>query len=133
MTRGRGEPGYRGDLSRNAVTIAEVLKTAGYKNYMSGKWHVAENLGPDGDKSNWPLQRGFDRFYGTIIGAGCFYDPWTLTRGNQAITPDNDPEYQPDVFYYTHAISDQAVRYVEEHDSEDPFFMYVAYTAPSLI
>jgi len=130
MTSDRGQPGYRGDLSRNAVTIAEALKPAGYRTYMSGKWHVAEQLSPDGDKSNWPLQRGFERFYGTIIGAGSFYDPWTLTRGNQAITPENDPEYQPDTFYYTHAISDQAVRFVEEHPAEEPFFMYVAYTAP---
>ncbi len=130
MTNQAGQPGYQGDLSRNAVTIAEVLKSAGYRTYMSGKWHVANNLGPGGDKSNWPLQRGFDRFYGTIIGAGSFYDPWTLTRGNQAITPENDPEYQPETFYYTHAISDNAVRYIEAHDSDDPFFLYVAHTAP---
>ncbi len=130
MTSDAGKPGYRGDLSRNAVTIAEALKPAGYRSYMSGKWHVANNLGPDGDKTNWPLQRGFDRFYGTIIGAGSFYDPWTLTQGNQAITPENDPEYQPEIFYYTHAISDHAVRYIKEHDSDDPFFLYVAYTAP---
>ena len=130
MTNKAGKPGYLGDLSRNAVTIAEALKPAGYRTYMSGKWHVANNLDPDGDKSNWPLQRGFERFYGTIIGAGSFYDPWTLTRGNQAITPENDPEYQPETFYYTHAISDNAVRYIEEHDSEDPFFIYVAHTAP---
>jgi len=90
-------------LSRNALTIAEALKPAGYRSYMSGKWHVASNLGPDGDQSNWPLQRGFDRFYGTIIGAGSFYDPWTLTQGNQAINPENDPEYQPEIFYYTHS------------------------------
>jgi arylsulfatase len=130
MTDPGGKPGYQGDLSRNAVTIAEALKPAGYRSYMSGKWHVASNLGPGGDQSNWPLQRGFDRFYGTIIGAGSFYDPWTLTRGNQAITPENDPEYQPEIFYYTHAISDHAVRYIKEHDSDHPFFLYVAYTAP---
>lgn len=130
MTTDRGKPGYRGDLSRNAVTIAEVLKPVGYRTYMSGKWHVSENVQPTGDQSNWPLQRGFDRFYGTIIGAGSFFDPWTLTRGNRAITPENDPEYQPETFYYTHAISDNAVRYIEEHESEDPFFLYVAYTAP---
>ncbi|PXA03440.1 arylsulfatase [Coraliomargarita sinensis] len=130
MTSDRGAPGYRGDLSRNAVTIAEALKPAGYRTYMSGKWHLAKQLKPDGDKFNWPLQRGFDRFYGTIIGAGSFYDPWTLTRGNKAITPEDDPEYQPETFYYTDAISDNAARFINEHDSEEPFFMYVAYTAP---
>ncbi len=44
-------------------------------------------------KHNWPLQRGFDRFYGTITGGGSFYDPTTLCRGNTFITPENDPEY----------------------------------------
>lgn len=132
MTSDGGQPGYRGDLSRNAVTIAEVLKTAGYRTYMSGKWHVTKQLKPDGDKSNWPLQRGFDKFYGTIIGAGSLYDPWTLTRGNTAITPENDEYYQPETYYYTHAISDNAVSYIEDHfkgHAEEPFFMYVAYTA----
>jgi arylsulfatase len=133
MTKDDKQPGYRGDLSRNAVTIAEALKPAGYRTYMAGKWHVTSQLSPKGDKSNWPMQRGFDRFYGTIIGAGSFYDPWTLTRGNEAISPDNDPEYQPDQYYYTHAISDHAVRYINEHSKDHgdaPFFMYVAYTAP---
>ncbi len=132
MTSDGGQPGYRGELSRNAVTIAEALKPAGYRTYMAGKWHVTTQLKPDGDKSNWPLQRGFDRFYGTIIGAGSFFDPWTLTRGNDAITPDNDKEYQPDHYYYTDAISDHASRYVREHagtHGDRPFFMYVSYTA----
>ena len=133
MTSDGGQRGYRGDLSRNAVTIAEALRPAGYRTYMAGKWHVTAQLSPDGDKGNWPLQRGFDRFYGTIIGAGSFFDPWTLTRGNDAITPENDGEYQPDDYYYTDAISDHASRYVREHagnHADQPFFMYVAYTAP---
>ena len=132
MTNDGRQRGYQGDLSRNAVTIAEALKPAGYRNYMAGKWHVTSQLKPDGDKNNWPLQRGFDRFYGTIIGAGSFFDPWTLTRGNKAITPDNDGEYQPEKYYYTDAISDHASRYIREHSAnhaEQPFFMYVSYTA----
>ena len=132
MTSDGGQPGYRGDLSRNAVTIAEALKPAGYRTYMSGKWHVTKQLKPDGDKSNWPIQRGFDRFYGTIIGAGSLFDPWTLTKGEKAITPDNDPDYKPEEWYYTDAISDYAARYVREHArgyADQPFFMYVAYTA----
>ncbi len=132
MTGDGGQRGYRGDLSRNAVTIAEALKPAGYRTYMTGKWHVTAQLRPDGDKKNWPLQRGFDRFYGTIIGAGSFFDPWTLTRGNEALTPVNDKEYQPEQYYYTHAISDYASRYIREHaanHADQPFFLYVAYTA----
>jgi arylsulfatase A-like enzyme len=132
MTGDGGQRGYQGDLSRNAVTIAEALKPAGYRTYMAGKWHVTAQLNPDGDKSNWPLQRGFDRFYGTIIGAGSFFDPWTLTRDNQAITPANDAEYAPEQYYYTDAISDTASRYVREHTkahADQPFFLYVASTA----
>ena len=80
MTNDGGQDGYRGDLSRRVVTLAELLKTSGYRTYMAGKWHVTKQLKPDGDKSNWPRQRGFDRFYGTIIGAGSLFDPWTLTE-----------------------------------------------------
>ncbi|MBS3771134.1 MAG: arylsulfatase [Bacteroidales bacterium] len=134
MTGDEGEPGYQGEIGNQCVTIAEVLKPAGYHTYMSGKWHVARNLKDiDSLKYNWPLQRGFDKFYGTIIGAGSLWDPWTLTRGNTFITPYNDPEYDPEEpWYYTDAISDNAMNFIEEHDrksEEDPFFMYVAYTA----
>lgn len=132
MTGDRGYEAYRGDLNRKCVTIAEVLSSAGYRNYMSGKWHVTRHTGPNADKSNWPLQRGFDRFYGTITGAGSFYDPATLCRGNAYITPENDPAYQPESFYYTDAISDNAARYVTDHfrnQPDKPFFLYVAYTS----
>ncbi|MCM8527153.1 MAG: arylsulfatase [Lentisphaeraceae bacterium] len=121
--------GYQGNLSREAVTVAEVLKDAGYSTYMSGKWHITPYHPQNVDKSNWPLQRGFDRFYGTIHGAGSFYDPNGLTRDNQFISPMNDPEYKPETYYYTDAISDHAVRFIKEHDKSKPFFMYVAYTA----
>lgn len=131
MTNDRGYEAYRGDLNRKCVTIAEVLRGAGYRSYMSGKWHVTRHNGPSASTHNWPLQRGFDRFYGTIIGAGSFYDPATLCRDNTYITPENDPEYQPESFYYTDAISDNAVTYLRDHaddNSEQPFFLYVSYT-----
>ena len=70
---------------------------------MSGKWHVTRHTRPQGPKDNWPLQRGFDRFYGTIIGAGSFYDPATLCRGNTFITPINDKAYQPCLLYTSDA------------------------------
>ncbi len=134
MMDDRGHDGYRGDLNRDCVTIPEVLRTAGYRNYMAGKWHVTKVIRPPSEdgKHNWPLQRGFDRFYGTIHGAGSFFDPNTLTRDNTFISPYADPEYQPEQFYYTDAISDHAVRFIREHDrqnGEQPFFLYVAYTA----
>ena len=132
MMNDRGYDGYRGDLNNQCVTIAEVLRTAGYSTYMSGKWHVTKELPPDGSQHNWPLQRGFDAFYGTITGAGSFYDPSTLVRNNTPISPFNDEKYQPNRYYYTDAISDNAVSFVTGHRKKHPgkpFFMYVAYTA----
>ncbi|MEQ8790695.1 MAG: arylsulfatase [Pirellulaceae bacterium] len=134
MMNDRGYDGYRGELNRNCVTLAEVLGSAGYRTYMAGKWHVTQKINPQGeyDKANWPRQRGFDRFYGTIHGAGSFFDPNTLTRDNEFISPYADPEYKPEQFYYTHAISDHATRFIREHHQQtgdQPFFMYVAYTA----
>ena len=76
-TENHPQAGYIGDLSKNAVTLAEVLKNAGYATFMTGKWHVAKENDYDGDKSNWPLQRGFDRFIGTLNGSGSFFDPGT--------------------------------------------------------
>ena len=132
MMNDRGSDGYRGNLNRRCVTIAEVLKSAGYGTYMAGKWHVTRHTAPDGPKHNWPRQRGFDRFYGTIHGAGSFYDPSTLTRDNTQISVASDPEYKPKRYYYTDAISDHAVRFIDEHckaSKEKPLFVYVAYTA----
>ncbi len=132
MMEDRGMDGYRGDLNRTGVTIAEALKPSGYRSYATGKWHVTRHVDPEGPKHNWPLQRGFDRFYGTITGAGNFYDPSTLTRDDTQISPFADPEYRPARYYYTDAISDHAVRYIADHgrDQKDkPFFLYVAYTA----
>jgi arylsulfatase len=127
-----GHPGYTTRLGRDAVTMAEVLKDAGYGTYMTGKWHLAERVADPKNPVGWPLDRGFDKFYGTLAGYGSFYDPATLCRQNTYITPENDPEYKPDSFYYTDAISDNAVKYLKEHEAGSggkPFFLYVAYTA----
>ena len=82
MMNDNGLPGYRGDLGRNVLTIAEVLKSAKYSTYMSGKWHVTPETEPGASQHNWPNQRGFERFYGTIHGAGSFFDPKFLARNN---------------------------------------------------
>ncbi|MCB1234231.1 MAG: arylsulfatase [Verrucomicrobiae bacterium] len=137
MMEDKGLEGYQGDLNRHCVTIAEVMKSAGYGTYMTGKWHVTKVTKPkDGnDKANWPLQRGYERFYGTIHGAGSFFDPNTLTRDNTYVSPFADPEYTPadgEPYYYTNAIADHAARFAREHreqSPERPFFMYVAFTA----
>jgi len=116
------EPGYADDLSKNAVTMAEVFQQSGYSTYMTGKWHVAKDMTPNGDKSNWPLQRGFQRYFGTLNGSGSYYDPGTLMSNNTSIAPGKD-------FYYTNAISDSTVKFIREHPEGKPFFFYVAYTA----
>jgi len=127
MMNDRGVDGYRGDLNRNCMTIAEVLKTAGYGTYAVGKWHVTRFMEPDGSKHNWPCQRGFDRYFGTITGAGSFFEPTTLTL-------DNDPvEVPTGSFYYTDGIGEYAVRFIREHRQKQPtqpFFVYTAFTAP---
>ena len=125
-------PGYTGELSENSVTLAEVLRTTGYSTYATGKWHLTHHYGQwkeglDTSKINWPLQRGFDRFYGTIIGAGSYFDPKSLVY-------DNTPQYLTDPgYYYTDAITDTTISFLESHfnsKKEAPFFFYVAYTAP---
>ena len=134
MMEDRGLEGYRGNLNRSCVTIAEALKPAGYRNYAVGKWHVTpgQTAKAQADTHNWPLQRGFDRYYGTIHGAGSYFDPSSLVRDNNILTVANDPEYQPKEFYYTDAIADHAVKFIREHGREhraQPFFLYTAFTA----
>jgi arylsulfatase len=140
MTFDAGQPGYRGTLSSNAVTIAEVLGGAGYNTGMVGKWHVAETpLQPDqrewlahrvyhpqfADKANYPTYRGFDDFYGIIYGVVDYFDPFSLVEGEEPVTE------VPEGFYFTQALSDKAVEYVDRYsEKDDPFFLYLAYTAP---
>lgn len=80
MTNDRGVPSYRGDQNKQCVTIAETLKEIGYQTFMSGKWHVTKHVDfwrtwltedqkTRTSKDNWPLQRGFEEFFGTIHGA----------------------------------------------------------------
>jgi len=122
-----GYKGYRGDLNNRCVTIAEVLKQAGYRTYMTGKWHLTYDKYWDGPNHSWPRQRGFDRFYGTISGGGSYFNPNTLTRDNTRIKAPAKG------YYYTDAISDNAVKFITEHNrsnGDEPFFIYVAYTCP---
>ena len=122
MTYDAGEPGYRGDLNADTATMAEALKAAGYRTGMFGKWHLTPHTKPDSDQGNWPGQRGFDRFYGTLPGYGSLWNPAGLYDDNEAVVADAS-------FYYTYTITDQAIEFVEQPD-EAPFFLYLAYTAP---
>jgi len=121
-------PSYMGNLNKSCVTFAEVMRLAGYTTLMSGKWHVtpAEGSGAKVDRSNWPMQRGFDKFFGTIHGAGSFYDPVALTRGN-------DPEDPGPDFYYTTAIGENASKFIGgalDESPDSPFFLYMSFTSP---
>ena len=125
MMGSHGVDGYLGDLSARAVTLAEVLRLGGYATYMSGKWHVTRHV--EGPKRNWPCQRGFDDFYGILTGAANYFQPRTLTRNNERIEPVGDD------YFFTDAVSDEAVRQIRDHAATrrgQPFFQYVAYTAP---
>lgn len=119
--------GYPGNLNTNCLTIAEALRPSGYRSYISGKWHLASDIHAPSDA--WPTRRGFDRFYGTLEGAGSYFQPRTLTRDETNIEHESN---EPD-FYYTDAISDSAIEFLDDHSAshpDDPFFLYVAYTAP---
>lgn len=117
---------YNGELSRNAVTIAEALQAGGYSTYLSGKWHLTAWPNPqDVDQKNWPNNRGFDKFYGTIASIRSYYNPPSLTRDGKMLPPPEDPD-----FYYTDSISENAVKYIEGHKEDKPFFLYVPHVAP---
>jgi len=115
-----GHPGYRGRLSDNAVTLADVLKLAGYRTYMSGKWHVGT---PD------PTRHGFEQYFGTLISAATFWDPaqyLRLPEGSKARS------YATDAFYGTDALTDYALDFLEDARTTpgQPWFLYLAFNAP---
>lgn len=119
---------YQGFLNDNCVTLAEVMKMAGYYTAMSGKWHVGE------ERPHWPVDRGFDNYFGLISGAMNY---WDISRTKQpGITRHfaiDSNEYRPpnQDFYMTDAVTENAVNYISKADSlNKPFFLYVAYTAP---
>lgn len=140
MTFDAHQPGYRGTMTHNGVTVAEVLQEAGYQTGMIGKWHVAETpLRPDqrqwlahqvyheefAPKNNYPTQRGFDDFYGTIYGVVNYFDPFSLVNGEEPVRE------VPADYYSTIALSDSAVSYINRYaETEKPFFMYLSYHAP---
>jgi arylsulfatase A-like enzyme len=138
MMEDRGVPGYRGELSRNCLTIAEELRRTGYHTLMVGKWHLS-HIYFDGkrqlnfetaepfwdDKAGWPMQRGFEEYFGTIHGVSSYYDPFSLVQGNTVTRPETKD------FYYTDAIGARATACISKYaHTNEPFFLYVAFTAP---
>ncbi|NKQ55017.1 arylsulfatase [Amycolatopsis sp. K13G38] len=127
LTNDDSPEGYPGSLNDRCVTIAEVLRNAGYRTGMVGKWHLSADTSVPND--SWPTRRGFEHFFGTLSGCGSYYQPATLKRGEA----DASAEFGEADFYYTDAISEEASSFIEACDSDSPtvpFFLYVAYTAP---
>jgi len=123
------EPGhYQGFLDDRFPTIAEELKKAGYHTYMTGKWHVGER------PQHWPLKRGFDHYFGLISGASSYYEIIPQEKGKRHVVLDNDDfEIPKDGFYMTDAFTDHASGYLDDEKKNkggNPFFLYLAYTAP---
>lgn len=114
---------YQGHLNSNCVTIAQVLKTAGYHTLMTGKWHLGYHL-----QADWPLQRGFDRYFGGISGAFNYFRP----SGSRGLVDGNDAFEPGDDFYTTDNFTDVACQYITQATQQDdaPFFLYLAYNAP---
>ncbi|MBL8792888.1 MAG: arylsulfatase [Planctomycetia bacterium] len=125
MLSNRGTPAYQGNLKDSCVTIAEVLKQAGYTTLMSGKWHVANR------QDTWPNQRGFDRYYGTPSGGGVYFKDNFVTRSGVFFTLDGKKVEIPADWYVTDALTDQAIQFLDEASKRDqPFFLYLAHLAP---
>ncbi|UOQ69850.1 arylsulfatase [Hymenobacter volaticus] len=143
MTFNEGAPGYVGTLNEHTVTIAEALRATGYQTGMVGKWHISETVprkdaaeqlkwlshqaeyGDFAARNTYPTGRGFEKYYGTIWGVVDYFDPFSLVSGSTPV------QKVPKDFYYTNAIGDSATAFVKQFTKKDnPFFLYVAYTAP---
>lgn len=127
MTDDRGQDGYRGDLNAHCVTVAQVLRDAGYSTFMVGKWHVTKCVAPrasEEQRKNWPLERGFDRFFGVLKGTSDSFEPTGLFLDNT-----HQRSVEPG-FYTTDAFVDHAIRFLAERPKDRPFFLYTAFNAP---
>ena len=119
-------PGYRGQIDAAYPTIAEILKANGYATYMSGKWHVTVDGAFGQPNGSYPVQRGFDRYYGCLSGGGSYYRPQPVYNDLERVSDF------PDDYYYTTAITDSAAAFIGRHPADRPMFLYVAYYAPHL-
>lgn len=119
-----GRPGYRGRLNPDIPILPELLKKAGYRTYLSGKWHLGKVRG------TYPWDRGFDRSRGLLGGAADYYKPMPdrpFGEDGKLLRPEDLPEN----FYMTEDITQTALAYIDDAaKSKKPFFLYVAYTAP---
>lgn len=118
----RGVEGYKGYLNKHCVTTGEVLKSAGYHTYIAGKWHLGYH-----EKEKWPLQRGFEKFYGILAGATSYLKP----QGGRGLSYNNTKLSPPEGKYYTtDAFTDSAIQFIKDQQDQSPFFLYLAFNAP---
>ena len=123
-----GFPGHRGRVTKSAGTIAEVLQGAGYATMAIGKWHLAplEETTAAGPHDEWPLGRGFGRYYGFLDALTDHFYP-DVVEDNHRVEPPGGPE---DGYHLTEDLVDHAISYVRDQVSvkpEQPFFLYVAF------
>ncbi|MBS7547460.1 sulfatase-like hydrolase/transferase, partial [Dietzia massiliensis] len=124
------QPGYEGYLNHSVPTMAELLRDAGYRTYLAGKWHVGITEGTR------PAARGFDRSFAFLGGgASHFHDarPLSVFEGKQTMYADDDrfcTDELPEDFYTSTAFVDRMIGYLREHDDDRPFLGYLAFTAP---
>ncbi|WP_439901593.1 sulfatase-like hydrolase/transferase [Microbacterium azadirachtae] len=125
-----GYPGFACELPAAAPTLAESLRAGGYATFMVGKWHltVESRLHDGADRSSWPLQRGFDRYFGSMDGFTSLHHPHRLVQDNSVV----DVAEFPDGFFLTDELTDRAIAMVDElrvNDRRKPFFLYYAHTS----
>jgi arylsulfatase len=121
-----GQPGYEGFLNNRVVSMASLLKAAGYHTYMAGKWHLGEE--PDQD----PSKRGFERVYTMLQGGTSHFDDEWMMYANYTPTyrEDGVRTHVPQGFYSTEFYANQIVKYMDEQKDDKPFFAYLSFTAP---
>ncbi len=125
-----GFPGYRGKIARSAGTVAEMLAPYGYRSYLTGKWHVTPltETGPTGPYDGWPLQRGFDRFYGFLDAETDQYAP-ELVYDNHHVDPPGTFE---DGYHLSIDIADKAIEFLKDHRAgvpDVPWLTWIAFGA----
>ena len=125
-----GFPGYAMEIRDDAITMGDLFQKNGWASLMVGKWHLCKDshLSEAGPKHSWPLQKGFERFYGILGGFTNFHQPHRLHEDNHALDIDTYPEG----YYFTDDLTDQAIKMVKELRSSDPlkpWFMYFAHGA----
>ncbi len=117
-----------GQLNPEYATIAEILKDYGYATFCSGKWHLTGQQCASGNTDGWPLQRGFDRYYGFLHGENDQYHPHLIRDNSRAMQPKTVEEG----YHFSEDIVDNAIDYLYEHHinyPQQPFFLYLAFGA----